>query len=108
MIILVFVDTVLILCAINHGIVHFKKRFQILKRLKIEIILYFTFLTIYYHIISVMSHKDCFYNHHRYSTRFSESLEHSVVHNLPCRIGLLLGVVHGLVFDPVISIDYTV
>ena len=57
MILLVFVDTVLILCAINHGIVHFKKRFQILKRLKMEIILYFTFLTIYHHIISVMSQK---------------------------------------------------
>ena len=58
MILLVFVYTVLILCAINHGIVHFKKRFQILKRPKMEIILHFTFLTIYYHIISAISHKN--------------------------------------------------
>ena len=57
MILLVLVYTVFILCAINHGIVHFKKRFQILKRPKMEIILHFTFLTIYYHIISAISHK---------------------------------------------------
>lgn len=58
MILLVFVYTVLILYAINHGIVHFKKRFQILKRPKMGIILHFTFLTIYYHIISAISHKN--------------------------------------------------
>ena len=62
MILLVLVYTVFILCAINHGIVHFKKRFQILKRPKMEIILHFTFLTIYYHIISAISHKIKYYS----------------------------------------------